>query len=536
MSAVSIRRQLQLLILLILLLLGLIWLADSHFEQQTGAGSQARQQLLELELGLITLRLNERDFVASKNPAHLQAFVQRAGDYDQQLSDLRMQLEELGLTRAPLDSLQQAVDAYRDSFQQLVSKQHEIGLDQQSGLYGALARQAQHIELAVRADAGIYAALLLLRRHEKDFMLRRSDAYYTHFMTALSDLRGTLIFADMAMEDLADIQAALRAYVEAFDALSQQEREIGLTPQQGLHGEMAARIKDAETALAQLRAQLSSAINQHMRSSELASTLIVATSMLLVAALLTWLARQLTRRLGGTARSASRLAAGDWQQPIDCDHNDELGAVQQALDAMRLELLARNRRIEQDNRRRRHQAELAMVLQGIKSTEQLAEHSLRQLTPALGCQVGALYLADEESLQFAAGYGIAARDIRRRCFAIGEGLPGQCARNQQITRIHDTPADYLSVVSATGSTAPTLLLLAPLCWQGRLYAVLELATLTPGTELEDDALLTSLGEMIAIALHTASTREALLAARNMPAPAGEHAATTMRRQQHSTPA
>lgn len=533
MPVLSIRHQLQLLIALIVLLLALIWIADNHFEQQTNAGSLARQQLLELELGLAALRLDEHDFVASRQPAHVAAFEQRTKAYAEQLATLRALLTALTLSHTPVDSLQQAVDDYHESFLRLVSKQQEIGLDQQSGLYGALRQQAQHIEQAVQADPGLYAALLLLRRHEKDFMLRRSDAHYTRFMTALSDLRGMLMFADMTMEELASVQASLRGYVAAFDALSQQEREIGLTVQHGLHGEMAARIDDAEHALSQLRSELSSAINRHMRSSELTSSLIVAGSMLLVAILLAGLARQLTRRLGSTANSAGRLAAGDWQRPIGCDRDDELGAVQQALDTMRRELLARTVHIEQDNRRRQLQAELALVLQGIKSTAQLADQAIRQLTPALGCQVGVLYLVDDDCVRFAAGYGVASTDIRRRSFAIGEGLPGQCVRNQRIMRIQDTPHDYLPIVSASGSAAPTLLLLAPLCWQDRVYALLELASLAPGKDLDNDELLVSLGEMIAIAVHTASIHQALLDSRSRNAPDHRH---MPQRQQQPAPA
>ncbi|MEE4249172.1 MAG: GAF domain-containing protein [Alcanivoracaceae bacterium] len=505
MPVLSIKHQLRVLILLVVSLLAAIWLINRHYQQQAIEGHEARTQLAALELGLTALRREERDFIADKDEQHIATFTALFADYISDIVALREQMQSLGLDDSLFGSLEPAMLAYRDSFETLVAKQRDIGLDHESGLYGALRQAAHDMEKVVENDPSLYAPLLLIRRHEKDFMLRRDNAYYTRFMSALSNLRGHLMLSDLDFDTLAKVHDSLRAYEEAFDTLSQQERDIGLKQNQGLLGAMGERIAEAEAAFAGLRDQLQVQLDQHIRQSVMVSTVIVVSVMAVLTLILMLLARDLGRRLQRTVNSASALGAGDWDSAIETDRKDELGAVLAALESMRLELIAKTARIEADGRLKNRQAELAGVLQGVKEVDALSEDVIRYLTPTLQCQVGTLYLLDGEQLTFAAGYGVESAAIRQRSFEVGEGLIGQCVHNRKLMRVRNVPADYLSILSGTGSSSPGTLLISPLIWNGQLFGAVELGSLGE-PDKDAEALLELMSEAIAIALNAALVR------------------------------
>lgn len=505
MPALSIKHQLRLLIVLAIALLAAIWAVNRHYQQQAVQGHEARAQLATLELGLTALRREERDFIADKDERHVTLFGSLFADYLSDIAALREQMQSMGLNDAMLAALEPAMLAYRDSFETLVEKQRNIGLDHESGLYGALRQAAHDIEEVIRDKPALYASLLLIRRHEKDFMLRRSDAYYTRFMTTLSDLRGQLIFSDLDFETLAKVQSSLRAYVQAFDTLSQQERDIGLKQSQGLHGVMGEKIAEAETVFAGLRDQLQSELDEHIRQAVLVSTVIVLSVMAMLTLILMLLARDLVRRLQRAVDSAAALGAGHWEQAIDAGRQDELGALLAALETMRRELIAKTAKIEADGRLKNRQAELGNVLQGVKEVDVLSEDVIRYLTPTLQCQVGTLYVLDGERLNFAAGYGVESAAIRQRSFEVGEGLIGQCAHNRKLMRVRRVPADYLSIMSGTGGSTPGTLLIAPLIWNDQLFGAVELGSLGEPDQ-DAEGLLELMSEAIAIALNAALVR------------------------------
>lgn len=505
MPALSIRQRLRLLILLTLILLAAIWALNRHSQQQWQDGEQARTVLASMALGLTSLRRHERDFIAARSLDDVDAFGVGMARFREDLAVLRQLAQKLGLDQATLAPLDPAMTGYRDSFLTLVEKQREIGLDQDSGLYGALRQAAAAMEQVVQEIPSLYAPLLLLRRHEKDFMLQRNDLWYTRFMTSLSDFRGQLMFSDLDTATLARVQTSLRHYVDAFDTLSQYERDIGLQPHHGLHGAMARQVTEAEAAFARLDRQLQERLADYHRQASLRAALAVLAVMSVLALSLMWLARDLMRRLQQAVTSATALGAGNWQQPIRSQRDDELGAVLAALEQTRQELVSKAARLDADHRLRQRQAELGNLLQGLKSPQTLAEDVIRYLTPALGCQVGALYQLDGEELHFVAGYGITRQTTRQARLAVGEGLAGQCARQRRLMRLENLPGDYLAVVSGTGSCTPATLLIAPLVWNNELFGVIELgATDTP--DADADTLLSVLGEAIAVALNAANTR------------------------------
>jgi hypothetical protein len=69
---------------------------------------------------------------------------------------------------------------------------------------------------------------------------------------------------------------------------------------------------------------------------------------------------------------------------------------------------------------------------------------------------------------------------------IGEGFPGQVAKDGNLINISDIPEGYLTIESGLGKSAPASLIVFPVKYDGKILAVIELASFHMFTE--DDEL------------------------------------------------
>ena len=107
------------------------------------------------------------------------------------------------------------------------------------------------------ADAtNLQTSVLLLRRHEKDFLARKDLKYLDKFnqtsaelQASIADLDGLMTDYDMDKTELVVFKNASQEYIQQFRALVAFQQEIGLTPTDGLYGRLRDAVHQAEEAL-----------------------------------------------------------------------------------------------------------------------------------------------------------------------------------------------------------------------------------------------------------------------------------------------
>ncbi len=94
------------------------------------------------------------------------------------------------------------------------------------------------------------------------------------------------------------------------------------------------------------------------------------------------------------------------------------------------------------------------------------------------CQ-GAFFLIMNEdgrqTLKFLTGYAIPNPDNIFDILEIGEGIPGQVARDGKLTNISDIPADCFEISSGLGHARPLSLIVFPVKYNNQVIAVIELS-------------------------------------------------------------
>src|SRR5207244_1784152 len=140
---------------------------------------------------------------------------------------------------------------------------------------------------------------------------------------------------------------------------------------------------------------------------------------------------------------------------------------------------------------------------GQKDLLAVARLILSELAPVVTAQHGAFYLYDgNESrglLRLLAGYAIepGASDS----FELGTGLVGQCAREKQKIVLSGTPSDFVRITSGLGTAAPANVIILPILFEGRVKAVIELASFER-FRATHQALLDQLTETLGIVINT----------------------------------
>ncbi len=203
---------------------------------------------------------------------------------------------------------------------------------------------------------------------------------------------------------------------------------------------------------------------------------------------------------------AERVAKGDYHQTLRVKSpKDRLG---QALNGMLSNLQSMTETNEQQNWFRRGQGELNEKLRGDQELDLLMQKTINFLSKYLNAQIGVVFVVtDEERLKLISSYAYQKRRHNYNEIAFGEGLVGQAALEKQTIVFANVPDDHIpfKIVSGTGESNPSHIVVVPLIHSEELMGVLELGTIR---ELDSNEIdwLEQVSESIAISISSAQAR------------------------------
>ncbi|MCG7586934.1 methyl-accepting chemotaxis protein, partial [Photobacterium sp. OFAV2-7] len=211
----------------------------------------------------------------------------------------------------------------------VVSVQQKIGLEKNDGSYGLLRNAAHKLEDNISSTKNITLTnqLLLLRRHEKDFMLRGDLKYVNAFDNRLNDVLKQLLLH----EDLADTQTILlfEQYKKAFKQFVSLSQQKGLTDYQGMIGELRSTVKKTEVLLAEEASKLKRAINQARFKAEQFLLMLGIGIAFAISTLVFNIANRISARLQQVTTSMVDISKGDGDLSVvlDTKGDDEIAEL-----------------------------------------------------------------------------------------------------------------------------------------------------------------------------------------------------------------
>ncbi|HEX2920245.1 MAG TPA: GAF domain-containing protein [Bacteroidales bacterium] len=135
-----------------------------------------------------------------------------------------------------------------------------------------------------------------------------------------------------------------------------------------------------------------------------------------------------------------------------------------------------------------------------KSLPQYSVKFLSQVAREKEVSQGAFFVTDEKDgrkyIKFLSGFASPEPDDTHNILEIGEGFPGQVAKDGKMMNISDIPEGYLTIESGLGKAAPVSLLIFPVKHKNDVIAVIELASFHKFTE-EDESFFESISPFVA---------------------------------------
>jgi HAMP domain-containing protein/signal transduction histidine kinase/CheY-like chemotaxis protein len=217
------------------------------------------------------------------------------------------------------------------------------------------------------------------------------------------------------------------------------------------------------------------------------------------------LAANLTTQVRAIADVAIAVTKGDLTRSIAVAAQGEVETLKDTINQMIANLAETIRKNTDQDWLKTNIAKFTGMMQGQRDLLAVAKLLLSELTPLVGAQHGAFYLADstenEATLKFLSGYAYTEDGVVPKQFKLGEGLVGQCAQEKQRIVVTSVPNNYIRVTSSLGGAAPASIVVLPVLFEGEARAVIELASFSQFSEVHL-AFLDLLTESIGIVLNT----------------------------------
>lgn len=317
---------------------------------------------------MLQIRRVEKDFLLRSDKSYADRALSQITDAQSTLAILRKKALSLGSASimAATDEIETPLAAYQAAFAKLAETRVAMGLSPDEGLEGDLREKVHALESAFNAlqDKDQTIRVLMLRRHEKDFMLRRDDASLDKHAKMMSEFLGAIAAAPIDGAQKVKLTELANGYATSFKAWSAAAREMQID--QTAVSDAYAALEPLVSTVAKAAADLGSSVEVDAETSRRTSdrlaymTIVLAMFAATGFALVVW--RYVSASLARTEGWMGRLSAGEYDtKSADSTASNEIGSMARAL-ADFAEKLAEAERLrreaaEADVQRRHERAE-----------------------------------------------------------------------------------------------------------------------------------------------------------------------------------
>jgi signal transduction histidine kinase len=274
-----------------------------------------------------------------------------------------------------VDTLLSQLDRYTGHFEKIISQTRLRGY-KDFGLEGEMRQYAHTLEDGSFAITEVQ--LLMLRRHEKDYIIRKDTAYAGKFEQLSRYLLAGLEKSPQS-EKIKTTHTLLKNYQGTFRKLVASEKRMGHNQQQGLRKELNEAANDLENTI-QLTLQKVSGQTVALRDNFQFIFLTVLTSAVLISLVLSYvLAVQITRPMVTLSNHINKIVESDFSgdiQHLPITSTDEVGRLTHNFNLMTDRIESH---LQDINRKAKVLQKQNMQLQSINLKLIASENKLRSL-------------------------------------------------------------------------------------------------------------------------------------------------------------
>ncbi|GAL85512.1 pas sensor protein [Sporocytophaga myxococcoides] len=386
------------------------------------------------------------------------------------------------------------------------------------GIEGKMHQAAHILEKSPDTDKGL---VLTLRKHEKDFFIKKEKSYIGAFDQTVSDLENQI--TSLPDSDTKNyLNEALRSYQTTFHEIVEIESVLGLEKNQGLIGFLYFTTNQSINKLDILRTLFENKSN-NLLSTTLLAILFLSLGLI---ALIYWVLNKFIKPAFDPIHEiqirATEISEGNLSVKFDeFSNNNMLKDLITGLEKIvfrfkttmnqveaissrkiltelpltsdkdevgkTVNLIIRQlKNIDDDEQQRAwHNEGLAMFANllriYINDADTLYDNFLREMVKYIDANQGGLFILededDEESyMLMKACYAYDRKKFINKKINEGEGLAGVCWQEGETIFMTEIPNDYMYITSGVGGASPSSLVIVPVKFNDKIFGVIELAS------------------------------------------------------------
>lgn len=237
------RNKIYLVSLSLIVISALFMLKEIEDKEEKGLRNLTETVLIikDLQNNVLFLRRNEKDFLLRHNEKYSLDFTKNYIKIQRNITSLINHLKKEKIDTSELLRFNTTVKEYKLLFKNIVETQKIFGLNENKSKYLDLRQTAHALLDDVKLNKKMLSDVLQLRRHEKDFLLRKDLKYRALFLK-----KERTIFIAAKNQKRINL---LKQYKLKFLELVKLQEKIGLNENLGLMGKMRNSIHKSEKIL-----------------------------------------------------------------------------------------------------------------------------------------------------------------------------------------------------------------------------------------------------------------------------------------------
>ena len=490
------------------------------------------EEIDDLQVLILSLHIAEKNFTETgfkKEKFLIERKSDDVDDFNQVYNDISSELIHVKnnpsltdqLTIDRLSNIQDKLKIYREDFDLLVDLLRERGF-KDFGIEGEL-REAIHNVEDTPFDYD-KATMLMLRRHEKDFFLRKDLKYLDKFNETINLFIQTIenkpIDRATYKKTRNKILDDLHEYKNKFNYIVNLEQQIGLDNQSGVKGKLQTSRSSIIPQIEELNTQIKSLSGKMINNRIILLVSLFLLQLIIGLVLSAFYSNLFTRAIKEIEKSIVSLSEGVFPKKLIIRTEDELGYTKIALnnlikriktatkfahnlgngqldqkydekyqnDVLAKSIVALQDKLGQAEEERQ---KINWVNKGIAHINQIMQDEqenlpdftfkiLENLIIYLGASQGAIFLKikteEKEYLERMASYAYGRKKYIRQEIEAGENLLSQAALSKKSIYLADIPSGYTKISSGLGEAGPRNVFIAPLKVRDEVMGVIELAS------------------------------------------------------------
>lgn len=322
------------------------YMADANInaaKEENSEFSSLETDVSILQVNGLEMRRREKDFLLRKDVRFQKSYVEDYNTAQSALLRIQAMMADKDASAdvtSGLSILDDILKEHKAQFDKVVSMQQQLGMSEEDGLQGALRDSVHNVEetLDTLKDDGLKVLMLMMRRHEKDFIMRIDPKYVDRMLLRKNEffeLLATRRIDQNVKQQLIDFMETYHRDFNAYAAIELQLVEE--VPRLSvIYAPVDTNVELLQQYAAKGQEQSYQVLDQSLATAKTTMLITVIIVVLLLGIILYLIANSILTPLGGLREAIEGLAEGDNQSTIPYkDMPDAIGTMARSIEILR---------------------------------------------------------------------------------------------------------------------------------------------------------------------------------------------------------